>query len=147
MEIILKKFHKGLGEKNDIVSVKSGYARNYLIPKGIAVVASESERKMRAEEERQRAFKMEKLQKDAAALAEKLTGTSVTIRTKAGASGKIFGSITSLQIANALKEKGFDVDRKSVSIGDDIKNLGTYQATVNLVKGVNVDVEIIVEQE
>lgn len=147
MEIILKKFVKGLGERNDIVIVKPGYARNYLIPKGIAVAATESERKMRSEEERQRAFKMEKLQKDATSMAEKLAGSSVTIRTKAGASGKIFGSVTALQIANALKEQGFDVDRKSVSISEDIKNLGSYQATVNLFKGVNADIEVHVVQE
>jgi len=147
MEIILKKFVKGLGERNDIVIVKPGYARNYLIPKGIAVAATESERKMRTEEERQRAFKMEKLQKDATSMAEKLAGSSVTIRTKAGASGKIFGSVTALQIANALKEQGFDVDRKSVSISEDIKNLGSYQATVNLFKGVNADIEVHVVQE
>ncbi|MEN9511784.1 MAG: hypothetical protein RLZZ370_1603 [Bacteroidota bacterium] len=147
MEIILKKFVKGLGERNEIVTVKPGYARNYLIPKGIAVAATESERKMRNEEERQRAFKMEKLQKDAASLAEKLAGGSVTIRTKAGASGKIFGSVTALQIANALKDQGFDVDRKSVSISEDIKNLGSYQATINLFKGVNADIEVHVVQE
>jgi large subunit ribosomal protein L9 len=87
------------------------------------------------------------LQKDAASLAEKLAGGSVTIRTKAGASGKIFGSVTALQIANALKDQGFDVDRKSVSISEDIKNLGSYQATINLFKGVNADIEVHVVQE
>jgi len=106
MKIILTQDVKNLGHKDDVVVVKDGYGRNYLIPKGMAKLATDGAMKMLAEDIRQRAFKVEKLRKDAEQISAKLNGASVTVKTKAGASGKIFGSVTGLQIANALKEQG-----------------------------------------
>ncbi len=146
MKVILREDIKNLGYKDDVVEVKSGYGRNYLIPQGKASLATESALKMLAEDLRQREFKQDKLKKDAEAIASKLEGASITVATKAGASGKIFGSITSLQIANALKEKGFDVDRRKI-VTDDIKELGTHSATVNLFKEISasISIEVITE--
>ena len=146
MKVILREDIKNLGYKDDVVEVKSGYGRNYLIPQGKASLATESALKMLAEDLRQREFKQDKLKKDAEAMASKLEGASITVATKAGASGKIFGSITSLQIANALKEKGFEVDRRKI-VTDDIKELGTHSATVNLFKEISasISIEVITE--
>lgn len=146
MKVILREDIKNLGYKDDVVEVKSGYGRNYLIPQGKASLATDSALKMLAEDLRQREFKQDKLKKDAEAMASKLEGTSITVATKAGASGKIFGSITSLQIANALKEKGFEVDRRKI-VTDDIKELGTHSATVNLFKEISasISIEVITE--
>jgi large subunit ribosomal protein L9 len=146
MKVILREDIKNLGYKDDVVEVKSGYGRNYLIPQGKASLATESALKMLAEDLRQREFKQDKLKKDAEAIASKLEGASITVATKAGASGKIFGSITSLQIANALKEKGFEVDRRKI-VTDDIKELGTHSATVNLFKEISasISIEVITE--
>jgi large subunit ribosomal protein L9 len=146
MKVILREDIKNLGYKDDVVEVKSGYGRNYLIPQGKASLATESALKMLAEDLRQREFKQDKLKKDAEAIATKLDGTSIKVATKAGASGKIFGSITSLQIANALKEKGFEVDRRKI-VTDDIKELGTHSATVNLFKEISasISIEVITE--
>lgn len=146
MKIILTQDVKNLGHKDDVVEVKDGYGRNYLIPKGMAKLATEGALKMLAEDIRQRAFKIEKLRKDAEALAAKLNGITVTVKTKAGASGKIFGSVTGLQIANALKDQGYDVDRRKIAV-DDIKNLGTYSADLNLFKDISaaITVEVVTE--
>jgi len=146
MKVILKEDIKHVGLKDDVVEVKNGYGRNFLIPQGKAKLATDGALKMLAEDVRQREFKMDKLKKDAEALAEKVNGTTVSIKTKAGASGRIFGSITTLQIANALKEKGFDVDRRK-SVTDDIKELGTFPATVNLFKDISatVNLEVVAE--
>ncbi|MEC8692324.1 MAG: 50S ribosomal protein L9 [Bacteroidota bacterium] len=146
MKVILKEDIKHVGLKDDVVEVKNGYGRNYLIPQGKAKLATDGALKMLAEDVRQREFKMDKLKKDAGALAEKVNGTTVSIKTKAGASGRIFGSITTLQIANALKEKGFDVDRRKI-VTDDIKELGTFPATVNLFKDISatVNLEVVAE--
>lgn len=146
MKIILTQDVKNLGFKDDVVTVKSGYGRNFLIPKGMAKLATESAMKMLAEDIRQRGFKLEKIKKDAAEIAEKLNGITVQLAAKAGASGKIFGSVTALQIANALKEKGFDVDRRKIVV-DDIKALGTYNANINLYKEINAAVTIEVVSE
>ncbi len=146
MKIILTQDVKNLGFKDDVVTVKSGYGRNFLIPKGMAKLATESAMKMLAEDIRQRGFKLEKIKKDAAEIAEKLNGVTVQLAAKAGASGKIFGSVTALQIANALKEKGFDVDRRKIVV-DDIKALGTYNANINLYKEINAAVTIEVVSE
>jgi len=129
MKVILKEDIKNVGYKDDVVEVKDGYGRNFLIPQGKARLASEGALKMLAEDIRQRGFKLDKLRKDAEALSVKLEGSTLTISTKAGASGRIFGSITTLQIANALKEKGFDVDRRKI-VADDIKELGSYSKTL-----------------
>ena len=146
MKVILREDIKNLGYKDDVVEVKSGYGRNYLIPQGKASLATESALKMLAEDLRQREFKQDKLKKDAEAIATKLDGTSIKVATKAGASGKIFGSITSLQIVNALKEKGFEVDRRKI-VTDDIKELGTHSATVNLFKEISATISIEVVTE
>jgi large subunit ribosomal protein L9 len=121
--------------------VKSGYGRNYLIPQGKAKLATEGALKMLAEDIRQREFKLEKIKKDATEMAAKLDGIEITISAKAGASGKIFGSVTNLQIANALKEKGYDVDRRVIAV-DDIKNIGSYTADINLFKEVKATVKL-----
>ncbi|MCC7297711.1 MAG: 50S ribosomal protein L9 [Bacteroidia bacterium] len=141
MKIILNEDIKSLGHKDDVVTVKSGYGRNFLIPTGKAKLATESAMKMLAEDIRQRAFKVEKIRKDAEELCAKLNGMNITIEAKAGASGKIFGSVTTLQIANAIKEKGFDVDRRKIAV-DDIKNIGTYTADLNLTKEVKAEITI-----
>ncbi|MCL9980467.1 MAG: 50S ribosomal protein L9 [Bacteroidia bacterium] len=146
MKVILKEDIKNLGYKDDVVTVKDGYGRNFLIPQGKAKLASESALKMLAEDLRQREFKLDKIKKDADAMAEKLNGATVTVSTKAGASGKIFGSVTSLQVANVLKEKGFDVDRRKIVL-DDIKAIGTYSAVVNLFKDISATITVDVVTE
>jgi large subunit ribosomal protein L9 len=146
MKVILKEDIKNLGYKDDVVIVKDGYGRNFLIPQGKAKLASESALKMLAEDLRQREFKLDKIKKDADAMAEKLNGATVTVSTKAGASGKIFGSVTSLQVANVLKEKGFDVDRRKIVL-DDIKAIGTYSAVVNLFKDISATITVDVVTE
>jgi large subunit ribosomal protein L9 len=139
MKVILTQDVKNLGHKDDIVNVKDGYGRNFLIPQGKAKLASEGALKMLAEDIRQREFKMDKLRKDAEALAGKLNGITVQIAAKAGNSGKIFGSVTALQVANALKDKGFDVDRRKI-VFDDVKSIGQFEANINLVKDINASI-------
>lgn len=146
MKIILTEDVKNLGHKDDVVAVKSGYGRNFLIPQGKAKLATDGALKMLAEDIRQREFKTEKIRKDAEAIAGKLNGLSLTISAKAGASGKIFGSVTALQVANVIKEKGFEVDRRKI-VFDDIKMLGTYTANINLFKEINAQVNIEVVAE
>lgn len=148
MEIILKKDHKGLGYKNDIVKVKNGYGRNFLIPQGIAVLATDSNKKMQAEEIKQSSFKEQKLRSEATANAEKLATVTVKVGAKAGESGKIFGSVTNIQIAEALKKAGFDVERKNIEMNEEhIKTLGTYSANVRLFKEISatVNFEVVAE--
>jgi large subunit ribosomal protein L9 len=142
MEVILKQDVHNLGYKNDVVNVKSGYARNYLIPKGLGIVVTESTRKVHAESMKQRSFKEEKIRKEADKLAEQLKTITVKIGAKAGTTGKIYGSVNALQIADAIKEQfNFDVDRKKIHIdGENIKELGTYTAKIQLHKDIKVDV-------
>lgn len=146
MEIILKEDVLGLGFKNDIVNVKSGYGRNYLIPTGKAVIASESAKKMLAEDLKQRAHKLEKIKNDAQALADKLAEVSLTISTKVSATGVIYGSVNSLQIADELNKLGFEIDRKTILVKD-VKEVGSYKATVRLHKEVSVEIpfEVVAE--
>jgi len=136
MEIILKPDIAGLGYKNDVVAVKAGYGRNYLIPQGFAVMATPSNRKVLAENIKQAAHKVEKIRQDAFELAAAIGELSLTIAAKAGDSGKIFGRVTSLQISEMLKEKGFDVDRKKISFDSEVKTTGDYTATLDLHKDV-----------
>jgi large subunit ribosomal protein L9 len=136
MEVILRDDVKGLGYKNDTVSVKPGYGRNYLIPQGLAVIASTANKKVVAENIRQAAHKAEKIQNDAQELANKIEGITLEIPAKVGESGKIFGSVTTLQISDALKAKGYDVDRKRISFDQEVKSAGEYTATLNLHKEV-----------
>ena len=146
MQVILKDYVKGLGDKNDIVTVKNGFGRNYLIPQGLATIANKSTIKMAEENIRQAAHKLEKIKKDAEEIAEKMRGLKVTVPTKAGSNGKIFGSITTIQLANSLNERGFEIDKRKIS-SPDIKNLGEYKATIDLHKEVSVEIDIEVVQE
>ncbi len=141
MEVILKQDIKGLGFKDDKVSVANGYGRNYLLPKGMATLATESAKKMHAEIMKQRAFKEDKLRKEATASAEKLSGVNIKVGAKAGENGKIFGSVGTIQIAEALTKAGYAVERKNIEINDDtIKQLGTYSAKVRLYKDITATV-------
>ena len=146
MEVILREDIKGLGYKNDTVSVKPGYGRNYLIPQGIAILANNSNRKMIDENIRQASHKAEKLQKDAEEIAAKMGELTLEIKTKAGESGKIFGSITAIQIADGLKEKGFDIDRKKITVGN-IKEVGEHKAEIDLHKLVQHEITLNVVAE
>ena len=148
MEIILKEDVVNLGYKNDIVTVKSGYGRNYLIPTGKAVIASPAAKKMLAEELKQRAHKLEKIKKDAEALAEQLKGVSLTIATKVSATGTIFGSVSNIQIAEELAKLGHNIDRKIIFVKG-VKEVGSYTATVKLHKEVSVEIpfEVVAEAE
>ncbi len=147
MEVILKEDLLNLGYKDDIVTVKDGYARNYLIPQGKAVMASESAKKVIAENNRQRAHKLEKIKKDAEAFAEKMEGTTLTIGAKTSTTGTIFGSVTNIQLAEELAKKGFEVDRKFIIIKDQVKEIGSYTATVKLHKEVTIEIpfEVVAE--
>ena len=147
MEVILKEDILTLGYKDDVVNVKKGYARNYLIPQGKAVIASESAKKVLAENQKQRAHKLTQIKADAQAMADKMEGVSLTIGAKTSTTGTIFGSVTNIQIAEALKQKGFEVDRKLILIKDQVKEVGTYNAVIKLHKEVSVDVpfEVVAE--
>lgn len=137
MEVILKKNVDKLGYANEIVTVKPGYGRNFLIPQGYAVLATASAKKAHAEVMKQKAHKETKMLAEAEDLAGKLAELTVTISTKAGENGKIFGSVNTVQLSEALKKAGYDVDRKSLKIKDEpIREVGTYEAEANLYKGV-----------
>ena len=147
MEIILKQDIKNLGEKDDVVNVKPGYGRNYLIPQGYAILATSSARKVLAENIKQAQFKQDKIKLDADAIATRLEGVKLSIGAKAGESGKIFGSVNTIQIAEALKKEGFDVDRRRITFETEPKMVGEYLANLNLHKEVKVQVpfEVIAE--
>ncbi len=148
MEIILKDDVKNLGYKDDVVKVRDGYGANFLIPKGFAILATSSAKKVHTENLRQRSKKEEQTRVQAAATAEKLNGVSIQIGAKAGESGKIFGSINTIQIAEGLKKAGYDIDRKNITIDEDhIKNLGTYTAKVKVYKEIstNITFEVVAE--
>lgn len=148
MELILKENVHGLGYKDDIVNVKNGYGRNYLIPTGKAVIASASAKKALAEELKQRAHKLEKIKNDAMELAEKLKQIEpIKIATKVSATGVIYGSVNSLHIAEELAKLGFNIDRKTILLKD-VKEVGSYTATIKLHKEVSVDIpfEVVAEE-
>ena len=149
MEVILNQDVQGLGYKNDLVVVKDGYGRNYLIPKGFASVATDSKKKALAELKKQQQYKEEKIIKEAESLVELLKDTELTIGVKAGTSGKIFGSVNSIMVSNAIKElKDIDIDRKKIHLDEDhIKEIGKYTATIKLYKDVKVDVTLDVVSE
>ncbi len=146
MEIILKEDVIGLGYKNDIVNVKSGYGRNYLIPQGKGVIASESAKKVLAEELKQKAIKLAKIKAEAEALAEKLNAVSLNFSAKASSTGVIYGSVGSLQIAAELQKLGFDIDRKIIAVKD-VKAAGEYVAVIKLHKEVAAQVPFTVTAE
>lgn len=147
MEVILKQDIKSLGYKDDVVRVKDGYGRNYLIPKGFAVLATESNRKILAENIRQAQFKQDRIKNDAEAIAAGIQNVSVSIGAKAGESGKIFGAVNTIQFAEALKKLGFEVDRKRITFETDVKFLGSYVANLNLHKEVKIQVPFEVVSE
>lgn len=148
MELILKENVHGLGYKDDVVNVKSGYGRNYLIPTGKAVIASEAAKKVLAENLKQRAHKLYKIKNDALALAEKLNAVeTIKITTKVSATGAIYGSVNSLHIAEELGKLGFEIDRKAIVVKD-VKEVGSYKATIKLHKEVSAEVpfEVVAEE-
>ncbi|KXX66962.1 50S ribosomal protein L9 [Flammeovirga sp. SJP92] len=142
MEVILTTDIKGLGYKNDIVNVKPGYGRNYLIPQNFAKLATAANISMRNEEIKQAAHKLEKIKQDAEALAAKIGELKLTLTAKAGESGKIFGAVTPLQVADALKEQGYDIDRKRIGFSSEIRMLGEYTAILDLHKEVQHEITL-----
>jgi large subunit ribosomal protein L9 len=148
MEIILKQDVQNVGSKNDIVTVKDGYAINYLIPRGLAIMATKSAKKMYEEIARQRAHKEEKLKEEAEELAKKLEGLTLEVGAKTSSKGKIFGSVNTLQISEELQKQGIEVDRKNIEIKEEpIKEVGSYTATVKLHKEVSRDITFEVKGE
>ncbi len=148
MEIILKQDVQRLGSKDDIVNVKDGYGRNYLIPQGFAIEASVSAKKILAENIRQRAHKEAKLKEEALVLAGKLGAVKVTIGAKTSTTGKIFGSVNNIQLAEAISAQGIEIDRKQITIPKDgVKEVGTYTAKIKLHREVVIDFEFTVVSE
>ena len=147
MKIILKEDIPSLGYKDDVVEVKSGYGRNYLIPTGKAVIANESALKVLAENQKQRAHKLAKIKVDAEALAESMKDVTLTIGAKTSSTGTIFGSVNNIQIAEALEKLGFNVDRKLIVIKETIKEVGSYKALLKLHKEVSLEIpfEVVAE--
>ncbi len=148
MEIILKEDIEKLGYKDDLVSVKPGYARNYLIPKGMAIIASPSQKKVLSENLKQRAHKEEKVKAEAQKIAEALAKQTIKIGAKVGENGKIFGSVNTIQLADAIEAAGFNVDRKRITIKNEpIKQVGTYEADVVLHKEITqtINFEVVGE--
>ena len=147
MEIILLEDVQNLGYKDDVVSVKNGYGRNYLIQQGKAILAKKKKKKVLAENLKQRAHKLAKIKADAEELAAKINGISLTIGAKTSATGTIFGSVNNIQLAEALAKKGFEIDRKVIYINDNVKELGTYKAIVKLHKEVSAEINFEVVAE
>lgn len=147
MQVILKEDVANLGYKDDIVTVKDGYGRNFLIPTGKAVIASESAKKVLAENLRQRAHKLAKIKQDAEAQAAKLEGVSLTIGAKTSSTGTIFGSVTNIQVAEALAKAGYEVDRKNIYLKEAVKEVGQYKALIKLHKEVSVEIPFEVVSE
>ena len=141
MEVILKENIKGLGYKNDIITVKPGYARNYLIPKTFAIIANESNRKRVKEDVKQATHKAEKIKQTALDKVTKIEAITLIIKAKAGESGRIFGAVTTLQISDALMAKGIKVDRKQISLNAPVKNLGNFKAQIDLHKEAKAEVD------
>ncbi len=147
MEIILKEDVINLGYKGDIVKVKDGYGRNYLIPQKKAVLATVSAKKMLAEDLKQRAHKLERIKNEALELAEKVKDITLTVGAKTSTTGKIFGAVGPIQIAEAFEKAGFNVDRRVIALKEPVKEIGSYTATLKLHKEVNVEVAFEVISE
>ena len=149
MKIILKEDVQNLGHRDDVVVVKNGYALNYLIPQGFAIMATPSALKVHSENMKQRAHKEAKLRADAEALAAKLEGLQVTVATKVSSTGKVFGSVNNIQVAEALAAKGYEIDRRNITIAgeDKLQEVGVYDAVVKCYKDIkaNIKVEIVAE--
>lgn len=141
MEVILKQDVKNLGYANDVVKVRNGYGLNYLIPRGLAVLANEQNRKVHAETTKQRAHKVQKIFDDAAKMKASLEGVTLTIPMKAGENGRLFGSVTTQQLVDVMKRMGYKIDKKQVNLGEDhIKKTGSYTAEVILHRDVKATV-------
>ena len=149
MQVILKQDIPNVGYKDDIVTVKNGYGRNYLIPQGLAILATGTNKKVVAENKKQKAYKENKVVNEAQTIAKALEIINLKIGAKAGTSGKIFGSVNAIQIAHALKEQfNFDIDRKNIEVdGESIKELGNYKAKIKLHKEVHVEIDFEVFAE
>ncbi|MCH7396596.1 50S ribosomal protein L9 [Belliella sp. DSM 107340] len=147
MEVILRTDIKGLGYKNDLVAVKPGYGRNYLIPQGFAVLATQSNKRILAENIKQAAHKAEKVKTEAEAIATKLSSLTLEIKAKIGESGKIFGKVTTLQISDALANQGIEIDRKKISINVPVQTAGEFEAEVDLHREVKSNVKFVVVAE
>ncbi len=148
MEIILKEDINNLGFKDDIVNVKRGYAVNYLIPQGMAIVADKSAKKVREENLKQRAHKEAKLRDEAQAIADQLANKEIKVGAKTSSKGKIFGSVTNIQLADAINKKGFEIDRKKISIVQkEVKETGKYNAVIKLHRDVKVELSFEVVSE
>lgn len=148
MEVILKKDVVGLGFKDDIVEVKNGYGRNYLIPQGFAVIASPAAKKMLAEELKQRAHKLAQIKAEAEALAEKINAVTLTIPMKVSATGAVYGSVNNMMLADELAKQGIEIDRKII-VAKDVKALGEFEAPVKLHRDVTASLkfEVVAAQE
>ena len=148
MEIILIQDLTNLGHKDDVIKVRNGYGRNYLIPQGFAILATDSAKKMHAENMRQRSHKELKKREDALAIAAKLGAVELRIGAKTSTKGKIFGSVNTIQIAEALIEKGYEVDRKNITLSEDtIKEIGTFKAVVKIYKDIKAEISFEVYSE
>ena len=148
MQVILIQDVNNLGGNNELVTVKNGYARNFLIPQKLAVEASPSNRKQMEEKAQQQAKKEAKLLAEINSVISKLTEGNLSIGAKTGTSGKIFGSVTSVQVARAIRDqKGYEIDRRRISIPDDIKELGTYIATIDFGNGNQTEVQMDIVSE
>jgi large subunit ribosomal protein L9 len=149
MEVILKQDIPNVGYKDDIITVKNGYGRNYLIPQGFAILATSTNKKVVAENKKQKSYKDDKVKNEALTVAKALEVIELKIGAKSGTSGKIFGSVNAIQIAHALKEQfNFDIDRKSIEVdGESIKELGNYKAKIKLHKEVSVEINFEVFAE
>jgi large subunit ribosomal protein L9 len=147
MQVILLEDVVNAGYKDDVVNVKNGYGRNYLIPQKKAIIASESAKKVLAENLSQRAHKLEKIKGDAQTIAAKMEGLTLTIGAKTSSTGTIFGSVTNIQIAEELAKKGFEIDRKTIFIKEPVKEVGSYKATVKLHKDISVELPFEVVSE
>ena len=147
MRVILIEDVANLGYKDDVVIVRDGYGRNFLIPQKKAVIASESALKVLAENAKQRAHKLEKIKEDARSVAEKMEGISLVISAKTSSTGTIFGSVTNIQIAEELAKQGIEIERKQILIKEPIKEVGNYSVTVRLHKEVSIEIPVEVISE
>ncbi len=149
MEIILKKDVAGVGYKNDLLTVKDGFGRNYLIPQGLAIVATKSEKKQLAELKKQQAFKEEKVKNEALDIAKAVEGVELRIAVKAGTSGKVFGSVNNVMVASAIMEqRNLEIDRKKIILDEShIKEVGKYKAVIKLHKDVSIEIDLDVVAE
>lgn len=147
MELILREDVQGLGTRGDVVSVKAGYARNYLLPRGLALLATEAQKKVIEKETRLREIRDEKVKSNLSAAAEKMSDLSTTIVVQAGEEDKLYGSVTAHDIAEAIVNQGFDVDQKQVMLDEPIKKLGIYTVPVRLHREIEVSVKVWVVKE